>query len=136
MIQESPAQREAKAARDAFFGESPMLGPSLPGGSKIKESPAQEARRKFKEKFFEPKSMRRSANAKANEKYDVKPPDETKFGPVTGGKTKNEARTSGTGTLILQDCEGTEILRVTNLSGFDDEQTVKVGCEGSSSYPV
>jgi hypothetical protein len=135
-LQESPAQRESRANRDSFFGVQPLNGPMLPAQSRIKESPRQAEQRQRKAEFFEPKTLRPSALRKVGEAAANRDPLPTKILPVTGGKTKNEARGTGKGTLVFQDCDGAEILRLTNLEGFDDEKTIATGCEGSSSYPV
>ncbi len=138
-LQESPAQRESREARASFFGLPPLNGPALPGSGRqsgIRESPAQVKQRQAKEAFFEPKSLRPSSLRRVGEVVSTQEAPPTKIRAVTGGKTKNEARGTGRGTLIFQDCDGAEILRLTNLEGFDDEKTIATGCEGSSSYPV
>ena len=91
-LPESPIQRDRRAQRDAFFGEAPMQGPQLPGReSKIRESPAQEARRKFKESFFEPKVMKESSVKRVAEAYTTNELPKVTQHPVTGAR-----RASGT----------------------------------------
>jgi hypothetical protein len=132
-FQESLAQRDARVARETFFGMTPLAGPQLPKPPALKESPSQVSRRLFKEKFFEPKSLRPTSIGKVSEAAQTQDPPRARHGAVTGGKTKNEAR--GTGTLIFQDCDGAEILRTTGMSGFEGERVIRTGCEDSSSYP-
>lgn len=134
MIPESPSQRAQRERREAFFGAAPLQGPSLPQqGSRIRESPAQRARREFKERFFEPKSPRPSSLKRTAEAFTTHDAPRIIQLPVTGGKTKNEAKADG--VLIIQDCDGNEILRIPELA-IDGEQVIRTGCEDSSSYPV
>jgi hypothetical protein len=136
-IQESPAQRDSREARASFFGMQPLNGPALPGRqSGIRESPAQVKQREAKAAFFEPKSLRPSSLRRVGETAATQDSLPTKIRAVTGGKTQNEARGTGRGTLVIKDCDGVEIVRLINQEGFDDEKEVRSGCEGSSSYPV
>lgn len=131
---ENQGQRDRRSALDAFFGRPPLQGPQRPEPPRaIKERPAEEARRRFREKFFEPKSSHPTSLGKATDFYKATGPEPIKVVPTNGGKTINERRFDG--VLIIQDCEGTELLRIPSLD-IDGEETIQTGCNGGSSYPA
>ncbi len=132
-FQESPAQRAARSTRDAFFGRPPLTGPALPTPSRVRENPAQTARRNFLERFFQPHVERESAVKAESRTPSLQPSKDAKLGPKTGGKTKNEALG---GTLIVKDCQGTELFRIPKLMGLDGEQELRAGCDDSSSGSI
>lgn len=130
---ESPSQHDARIARDEFFGRPPLNGPVLPTKvSAIRESNQQVKAREARNNFFEPKPLRPSS-VEETAKQQASEATRTIHHPVTGGKTKNEGLG---GTLIIQDCDGNELLRIPKLMGLDGEHTIQTGCDGASSYPV
>lgn len=95
----------------------------------ISESPAQADRREAVRTFFQTKTLRPSTIGQP------RPPSSPR--PVIhrsqGSKTVNQA--TG-GTVIVKDCEGTELFRMKKVSGIDGEQELRAGCDDSSSGSV
>ena len=132
-FQESPAQRAARAGRDAFFGRA-ALGPALPATSNVRESPQQAARRESVREFFETKTVRESSVGKPQPAPSLRPT----LHQATGSKTVNQALQKP-GKIIFQDCDGAETGRLEwdrRRILTEGEQIIRTGCEDSSSYPV
>lgn len=136
-LQINPRQVERRRQLTAFFDRGAMAA-KAERTSNIPESPSQKSRREFKENFFEPKAMRKSSLQQVADAFVATGGPTSRIFPVTGGKTKNEAKLTGEGFLIFQDCDGAEVFRLGADNGIflESDQIIQTGCDDSSSYPV
>lgn len=136
-IQVNPSQVERRRQLTAFFDRGAMAAKAT-RDSNIKESPSQQSRREFKEKFFEPKTMRATSLRRVADAFAAAGTPEPRTPTVTGGKTNNEAKPDGEGFLIFQDCDGSEVFRLGPDNGIflESDQIIRTGCDDTSSYPV